>query len=91
MSTQADRQLSMRLAVVEAIAEEMRRDSDVFYIGEDVGEAEGVFKQTEGLFKEFGNKRVIDTPISEAGMMGVTVGSAMAGCGPLLRSCLGIS
>ena len=89
MSTQTDRELIMRLAVVEAIAQEMRRDGEVFYIGEDVGEAEGVFKQTEGLFKEFGDKRVIDTPISEAGMMGVTVGAAMAGMRPIIEIMFG--
>lgn len=75
----------MRLAVVDAVATEMRRDNSVFYIGEDVGEAEGVFKQTQGLFAEFGSDRVIDTPISEAGMVGIAVGAAMAGRRPIVE------
>ena len=89
MSTPTERELILRLAIVEAIAQEMRRDSDVFYLGEDVAEAEGVFKQTEGLWKEFGDARVIDTPISEAGMMGVATGAAMAGMRPIIEIMFG--
>ena len=89
MSTQAERNVISRLAVVEAIAQEMRSDPDVFYIGEDVGEAEGVFKQTQGLFGEFGDQRVIDTPISEAGFVGVGVGAAFAGMRPVIEIMFG--
>ena len=89
MSTQTDRELILRLAIIEAITLEMQHNPDVFYIGEDVGEAEGVFKQTEGLWKEFGGKRVIDTPISEAGMMGLATGAAMTGLRPVIEIMFG--
>ena len=89
MSTQADRQLSTRQAIIEAIAQEFRRDSSAVYIGEDVGPAEGVFKQTEGLHAEFGDSRVIDTPISEAGMFGMSVGAAMSGVRPIVEIMFG--
>ena len=89
MSMQTDRQLSLRQAIIEAIEHEMGRDPEVFYIGEDVGEAEGVFKQTEGLFRTFGGDRVIDTPISEAGMMGVATGAAMTGMRPIIEIMFG--
>lgn len=85
MSTPAEQEMIMRGAVVDAVAQAMRRDSDVFYIGEDVGAAEGVFKQTEGLFTEFGEQRVVDTPISEAGFVGVGIGAAMAGMRPIIE------
>jgi pyruvate/2-oxoglutarate/acetoin dehydrogenase E1 component len=61
----------------------MRRDSSVVCIGEDIGAAEGVFKTTVGLFKEFGNQRVWDTPISEQAILGVAIGSAMTGIRPV--------
>ena len=89
MSTPAERELILRLAIVEAITQEMQLDPEIFYIGEDVGEAEGVFKQTEGLWKTFGDARVIDTPISEAGMMGVATGAAMAGMRPIIEIMFG--
>ena len=60
--------------------EEMERDPDVFIIGEDVGQYEGAFKVTRGLLREFGERRVVDTPISEAGFVGIGIGAAMAGC-----------
>ena len=81
--------MSLRQAVVQAIVQEMRQDPAIFYIGEDVGEAEGVFKQTEGLHREFGAERVIDTPISEAGMMGIATGAAMAGARPIIEIMFG--
>jgi len=89
MSTQAERELSTRQAIIEAIAQEFRRDPATVYIGEDVGPAEGVFKQTEGLHAEFGDNRVIDTPISEAGMFGMTVGAAMSGMRPIVEIMFG--
>ena len=71
-------------AVNEAIAEEMRLDSSVFLIGEDVAEAGTPFKITSGLVEEFGTERVIDTPISEPGFMGLAVGAAMTGSRPIV-------
>jgi pyruvate dehydrogenase E1 component beta subunit len=83
------RSLTYRAAVIEALAEEMRADRNVVVIGEDVGEAGGVFKQTEGLFAEFGGKRVIDTPISEPGAFGMAVGAAMMGLRPVFEVMFG--
>jgi len=79
------RKITLKTAIIEALQNELRRDPTVFYIGEDVGEAEGIFKQTEGLFKEFGEQRIIDTPISEAGMFGMAVGAAMSGMRPIVE------
>jgi pyruvate/2-oxoglutarate/acetoin dehydrogenase E1 component len=67
------------------MAEEMRRDESVFVMGEDVGVFQGAFKVTEGLLDEFGEKRVRDTPISENSMVGMGVGSAMAGLRPIVE------
>lgn len=77
--------LTLREAVLEALAEEMERDPAVLYIGEDVGAAGGVFRQTEGLFDRFGPDRVRDTPISEAAIMGMAVGAAMTGSRPVVE------
>ena len=66
-------------AVREAMREEMRRDSSVFVLGEDVGRRGGVFLATQGFVDEFGEQRVIDTPLAEAAIAGVAVGAAMAG------------
>ena len=74
-----ERELTFAQAVREALAEEMRRDSRVCIIGEDVAEAGTPFKVLSGLVEEFGAKRVVDTPISEAGFTGVAVGAAMTG------------
>ncbi len=74
-----------RDAIIEALAEEMRRDPTVVLMGEDIGNAGGVFQQTKGLFAEFGARRVIDTPISEAGSFGMAVGGAMAGIRPVFE------
>ncbi len=71
-------------AVKEALAEEMRRDSRVFIMGEDVAEAGTAFKVLTGLVKEFGPQRVLDTPISEAGFTGIGVGAAMTGLRPVV-------
>jgi pyruvate/2-oxoglutarate/acetoin dehydrogenase E1 component len=80
----AVRELLFGEAVREAIAEEMRRDSTVVLMGEDVAEAGTTFKVLEGLVKEFGPERVIDTPISEAGFTGIGVGAAMTGMRPIV-------
>lgn len=77
------RQISYRDAVAEGIAREMRRDARVVCLGEDIGEAGGVFKTTVGLFKEFGPERVWDTPISEQAIVGAAMGAAMTGMRPV--------
>jgi pyruvate dehydrogenase E1 component beta subunit len=78
------RELTFGDAIKEAIAEEMRRDSKVVLMGEDVAEAGTTFKVLTGLVDEFGKDRVIDTPISEAGFTGLGVGAAMAGLRPIV-------
>jgi pyruvate/2-oxoglutarate/acetoin dehydrogenase E1 component len=78
------RELTFAQAVREALAEEMRRDSRVCILGEDVAEAGTPFKVLSGLVEEFGTGRVIDTPISEAGFTGVGVGAAMTGMRPVV-------
>src|ERR671919_598881 len=77
--------MRMREALGAALKEEMRRDDDVFVIGEDVGVFQGAFKVTEGLLDEFGEKRVRDTPISENTIVGTGVGAAMAGLRPIVE------
>src|SRR5687768_15699907 len=77
--------MRMREALNEALAEEMRRDEDVFIMGEDVAVFQGAFKVTEGLLDEFGEKRVRDTPISENTIVGMGVGSAMGGLRPVVE------
>ena len=76
-------QISYREAVAAAIAQEMRRDERVVFIGEDVAAAGGVFKTTEGLQAEFGDVRVRDTPIAEQAILGATMGAAMTGLRPI--------
>jgi acetoin:2,6-dichlorophenolindophenol oxidoreductase subunit beta len=78
------REITLSRAVNEAIAEEMRRDPTIFLIGEDVAEAGTPFKVLSGLVEEFGTDRVIDTPISEPGFMGLAVGAAMTGSRPIV-------
>ena len=78
------REITFAEAVREALAEEMRRDSRVFILGEDVAEAGTPFKVLSGLVEEFGTKRVVDTPISEAGFTGLAVGAAMTGLRPVV-------
>ncbi|HXF69014.1 MAG TPA: alpha-ketoacid dehydrogenase subunit beta [Thermoflexus sp.] len=80
----ADRVITMAEAIREALAEEMRRDPQVFIIGEDVAEAGTPFKVLKGLVEEFGPQRVIDAPISEAGFTGIAVGAAMTGMRPVV-------
>jgi len=77
------RELTYREALREALQQEMRRDPSVFIMGEDVGIYGGTFKVTQGMIEEFGEKRVRDTPISEAAIAGVATGAALAGCRPV--------
>jgi len=84
MPEAAERELSFAQAIREALAEEMRRDSRVCILGEDVAEAGTPFKVLSGLVEEFGTERVIDTPISEAGFTGLAVGAAMTGLRPVV-------
>ena len=76
---------TVRMAINEAIAEEMRRNGDVFVMGEEVAEYNGAYKVTEGLLDEFGSDRVVDTPITEHGFAGLGVGAAMAGLIPIIE------
>ena len=78
------RVITLGQAIREALAEEMRRDPRVFIMGEDVAEAGTPFKVLSGLVEEFGTSRVIDTPISEAGITGLGVGGAMTGMRPIV-------
>ena len=84
LAEKGKRELTFAQAVREALAEEMRRDSRVCILGEDVAEAGTPFKVLSGLVEEFGKERVIDTPISEAGFTGVGVGAAMTGMRPVI-------
>ena len=79
------REIAMREALRDALAEEMRRDDDVFIMGEEVAEYEGAYKVTQGLLDEFGGKRVIDTPITEHAIAGLGVGAAFAGLKPVIE------
>jgi pyruvate dehydrogenase E1 component beta subunit len=77
--------MTVREALRDAMAEEMRRDERVFIIGEEVGEYQGAYKVTQGLLQEFGPRRVVDTPISEHGFAGLGVGAAFAGLRPIVE------
>jgi len=77
--------MTMREALRDAMAEEMRRDGDVFVMGEEVAEYQGAYKVTQGLLQEFGPKRVIDTPITEHGFAGLGIGAALAGLKPIVE------
>jgi pyruvate dehydrogenase E1 component beta subunit len=77
--------MTVREALRDAMAEEMRRDPEVFIIGEEVAEYQGAYKVTQGLLQEFGPARVIDTPITEHGFAGLGVGTAMAGLKPIVE------
>jgi len=76
---------TMREALRDAMAEEMRRDGDVYVMGEEVAEYQGAYKITQGLLQEFGENRVVDTPITEHGFAGLAVGSAFAGLKPIVE------
>jgi len=77
--------MTVREALRDAMAEEMRRDPDVFVMGEEVAEYQGAYKVTQGLLQEFGDRRVVDTPITEHGFAGLGVGAAFAGLKPVVE------
>ena len=77
--------ITLREALRDAMAEEMRRDGDVFLMGEEVAEYQGAYKVSQGLLEEFGPRRVIDTPITEHGFTGLGVGAAFAGLKPIIE------
>lgn len=77
--------MTIRDALRDAMAEEMRRDPDVFLMGEEVAEYQGAYKVSQGLLQEFGARRVIDTPITEHGFAGIGVGAAMSGLKPIVE------
>lgn len=77
--------LSYREALNQAMREEMRQDSRIFLIGEDVAHYQGAFKVSKGFVEEFGPQRVVDTPITEAGFTGLAIGAAMAGLHPIIE------
>lgn len=77
--------MTVREALKEAMAEEMHRDADVFLMGEEVAQYQGAYKVSQGLLEEFGDKRVIDTPITEHGFAGLAVGAAFLGLKPIVE------
>lgn len=77
--------LSIREALGQAMSEEMRRDSNIFLLGEEVAQYDGAYKVSKGLLKEFGVKRVVDSPISEGGFAGLGIGAAMTGLRPIIE------
>ena len=77
--------IQFRQAIAEAMSEEMRRDETIYLMGEEVAEYNGAYKASKGMLDEFGEKRVIDTPISEAGFSGIGVGSTMTGNRPIIE------
>jgi len=83
--TNASGTITVREAIRDALAEEMRLDGDVFIMGEEVAEYQGAYKVTQGLLKEFGSSRVIDTPITENGFAGLAVGAAFTGLKPVVE------
>jgi pyruvate/2-oxoglutarate/acetoin dehydrogenase E1 component len=85
VTTETATSASYREALTQALREELARDDDVVLMGEDIGLFEGSFKVTRGLLKEFGPTRVVDTPISEAGFVGIGIGAAMAGLRPVIE------
>ena len=84
-STVQTKTQTVREAIRDAMAEEMRRDETVYLMGEEVAEYQGAYKVSQGLLDEFGSKRVIDTPITEHGFAGIAVGSAFAGLRPIVE------
>lgn len=83
------REITYAQAISEALAEEMRRDNDVIALGEDVGILGGNFRATRGLYEEFGPERVLDTPISESGIVGCAIGAALTGLRPVAELMFG--
>lgn len=76
---------TVRDALNEALAEELEREEKVFVLGEEVAQYNGAYKVTKGLLDRFGEKRIIDSPITESGFCGLTVGAALAGLHPVVR------
>ena len=76
-------EISYIQAITQAMEEEMERDENVFIVGEDVGAKGGVFRATDGLFEKFGENRVIDSPLAESAIVGVSIGAAMYGMRPI--------
>ena len=79
------REIQFREAICEAMSEEMRKDESIYLMGEEVAEYNGAYKASKGMLDEFGDKRVIDTPISELGFAGIGVGSTMTGNRPIIE------
>lgn len=79
------REITVREALLEAMQEEMRRDPNIFILGEEVAEYQGAYKVTQGLLQEFGSERVIDTPITEHGFTGLAIGAAFKGLRPIVE------
>ena len=79
------RTIQFREAIAEAMSEEMRRDENIYLMGEEVAEYNGAYKASKGMLDEFGPKRVIDTPIAELGFAGISVGAAMNGLRPIVE------
>ena len=79
------REIQFREAICEAMSEEMRKDDSIYLMGEEVAEYNGAYKASKGMLDEFGDKRVIDTPISELGFSGIGVGSTMTGNRPIIE------
>ncbi|MDG2372582.1 MAG: pyruvate dehydrogenase complex E1 component subunit beta [Flavobacteriaceae bacterium] len=77
--------IQFRQAIAEAMTEEMRRDETIYLMGEEVAQYNGAYKASKGMLEEFGEKRIIDTPISEAGFSGIGVGSTMTGARPIIE------
>ncbi|HKJ91136.1 MAG TPA: alpha-ketoacid dehydrogenase subunit beta, partial [Oceanipulchritudo sp.] len=75
--------ITYRQALKDALAEEIERDENVFIMGEEVAEYNGAYKVTEGLWKRFGDKRLVDAPISEAGFIGLGIGASFLGLRPV--------
>ncbi len=84
-SREGDRVIQYREALREAMSEEMRRDKRVFLLGEEVAQYNGAYKISQGMLEEFGDKRVIDSPISESGFAGLGIGAAMYGLRPIIE------
>jgi len=85
VKTSDNNNITVREAIRDAMAEEMRLDDDIFIMGEEVAEYQGAYKVTQGLLEEFGDKRVIDTPITEQGFAGLGVGAAFGGLKPIIE------
>ena len=79
------KEIAFREALREAMQEEMRRDDKVFLMGEEVAEYQGAYKVSQGMLEEFGEKRIIDTPIAELGFTAVAVGAAQNGLRPIVE------